>query len=440
MKKIFAFIILFFTISNVFSQKITILKNDVSLGTVLTITHNKSKISPISDMFLTLGYDVCQICIKGLNLNITDSLNNIFLSLKNGNYANNLSNRSYSIAADGKSAIYVAKMIKTLKNNELPQNVFLLNVEDFNKRESDSAYPIAIPPLNPTGCRLFISANSDNKIQFNSAQEYYLTWVGYDGGTAKFFTDPTKDHKKIFSENGEIIYEIPKFMNSVVNPTQKNPNPAELSIEGYDKNRHNDKNYYLKEYKYDIILIGNSILHNLEKPEYKEVNRKYFGNYMTINLATSGYRTENIIWEIEHYNFNTQRAKVCILEVGTNNVDRKNYPYRCTATEVANGIMRIVRLLRQRIPSAKIILLACFPGSYDGQYPTSHRLILEKTNNIIKQISDNRNIFYVNVNSTFLNSDLSINHDMMEDWLHPTPEATDLWLKKIEPLIKRFFE
>lgn len=50
-----------------------------------------------------------------------------------------------------------------------------------------------------------------------------------------------------------------------------------------------------------------------------------------------------------------------VLLIGTNNVDEKNYPTRHTAGQVAGGIETIIKLLREKLPNTKIILLRYFP-------------------------------------------------------------------------------
>jgi lysophospholipase L1-like esterase len=126
---------------------------------------------------------------------------------------------------------------------------------------------------------------------------------------------------------------------------------------------------------------------------------------------------------------------VVILEIGTNNIDEKNYPTRHTASQLAGGIETIIKLLRQKLPDTKIIVLRCFPGCYGGPNPTSHRAILERASDIVSKLADGKHVFYCDVNHVFLNLDGSIDHDMMNDWLHPTPAGAKAWAQAMEPLL-----
>ena len=129
-----------------------------------------------------------------------------------------------------------------------------------------------------------------------------------------------------------------------------------------------------------------------------------------------------------------------ILEIGTNNVDEKNYPTRHTAEQLAGGIEEITNIFREKCPDSKIILLRCFPGSYDGPNPTSHRRILERASDIVAKLADNEHVFYCDVNHVFLNIDGSINRELMPDWLHPNPKGAELWAQAMEPQLSDLME
>ena len=91
--------------------------------------------------------------------------------------------------------------------------------------------------------------------------------------------------------------------------------------------------------------------------------------------------------------------------------------------------------MRKKCPDSKIIVLRCFPGCYGGPNPTSHRFILERASDIISKLADGKHVFYCDVNQVFLNPDGSINHEMMPDWLHPSPAGAKAWAQAKEPLL-----
>jgi lysophospholipase L1-like esterase len=54
---------------------------------------------------------------------------------------------------------------------------------------------------------------------------------------------------------------------------------------------------------------------------------------------------------------------------------------------------------------------------------------------MVSKIADGKHVFYCDVNHVFLNLDGSINHEMMPDWLHPSPAAAKAWAQAMEPLL-----
>jgi len=246
------------------------------------------------------------------------------------------------------------------------------------------------------------------------------------------------DKNKIPFNNNDQLSELLKiFLNSNSESKAPGANPAAIAVEGKNKKRFAEKCELLKKEKFDLLMIGNSITHNFEKAEYQSIWNQCFAVRNAVNLGISGYRTENVIWNIQNGFLEGQSPKVVVLEIGTNNIDEKNYPTRHTAGQLAEGITEIVRILREKLPNAKIIVMRCFPGCYGGPNPTSYRFILERASDIVSKLADGNHIFICDVNRVFLKKDGSINHDMMGDWLHPTPAGAKAWAETMEPLLAK---
>ena len=107
---------------------------------------------------------------------------------------------------------------------------------------------------------------------------------------------------------------------------EKGGNTAAIPVAGYSADRHAKKIALVRKNKYDLILLGNSITNNFEKPQYQAVWNQFYSPRNALNLGYSGYRTENLLWNIQHRELEGQTPKVLVLEIGTNNIDEKNYP------------------------------------------------------------------------------------------------------------------
>lgn len=215
-------------------------------------------------------------------------------------------------------------------------------------------------------------------------------------------------------------------------------NPAEVAVpqRGMEK-RHQEKCALIAKEKFDLLMVGDSITHNFEKPAYQPVWNHYFAPRKAINLGYSGARTENIIWNLQNGELAGQSPKVITLMIGTNNADAKNYPTHHTGEQIAGGIKRIVEVMREKCPEAKILLLRCFPGAYGGPGPTEHRAVLDAASAIAMKLADDKHIFFCDVNAVYLESDGKIKKHLMPDWLHPNPEGARLWAETMEPLLAR---
>lgn len=216
------------------------------------------------------------------------------------------------------------------------------------------------------------------------------------------------------------------------------PNPAEIPVPqgGWADRRHSEKLALERAHRFGLLMIGDSITHNFEKPEYQPVWNRYFAPRDALDLGYSGARTENILWNIEHGELDGQSPKVVTLMIGTNNADETNYPTHHTGDQIFGGIRAIVREIRQRLPNSKILLLRCFPY---GEQPdhNSRGIVLNEASRLAKSLADKRHVFWCDINRVFLNPDGAMNRELMPDFLHPTPEGARRWAEAMEPLLSR---
>ena len=350
-----------------------------------------------------------------------------------------LSDGRLGILGIGPGGHLAARTVQKLTDQMQPDDLILINPAYLNETLTGTVYPALMPPIHPKARLLAFFSDQGNKPELKSVQEFVKTWKGYDG-VAEFnlLSDSllTKRSDALNLERDpQLAGLLQKFLTQIPEILGAGPNPAAAAVEGSAKKRHADKLALVAKGKYDLIMIGNSITHNFEKPEYSPIWNQFFAPRKALNLGTSGYRTENLIWNIQNGELEGQSPKVVVVEIGTNNIDEKNYPTRHTAGQLAGGIETIVKLLREKLPDTKIIVLRCFPGCYGGPNPTSHRAILERASEIVSKLADNKHIFYCDVNHVFLNMDGSINHDMMPDWLHPSFAGAKAWAQAMEPLL-----
>lgn len=392
------------------------------------------------------GFDVAILCyhiaagLQTRSLALQDALK-AFRMLKANRATFGLRGPQLDIIGCSTGGHLAARAVQRLNQDEQPNSLILISPEYLDETPAGAVFRAVMPPVNP-GARLFATfSDNDRKAAITGCSEYAKTWRGYDG-EAIFTLLPDSAYVLGADTNPldkklKLPGLLKDFLTSVPPVKVEGVNPAAIPVEGYSKKRHTEKLAAVAKEKFDLIMLGNSITNNLEKPAYQSVWNQFYAPRHALNLGFSGYRTENILWNIQHGELDGQSPKVLVLEIGTNNIDEKNYPTRHTAGQLAGGIAAIVKQVRQKLPDTKIIILRCFPGCYGGPNPTSHRAILERASDIVSKMADGENIFYCDVNHVFLNFDGSINRELMPDYLHPNPAGAKLWAQAMEPLLSK---
>lgn len=216
--------------------------------------------------------------------------------------------------------------------------------------------------------------------------------------------------------------------------------------------RHTAKVSAAKSGDYDLVLIGDSITHTLGElggkyDPLKETWDRHFAPRKAINLGYTGYRTEQILWNLQNGELDFAISpKVAVLLIGTNNSDERHFPKVHTPEEIFAGTKAIVDLIRQRHPTTKILVLRLFPRGGDTEegvsppvFKSSAKCIETcwKAGELTAQLADGENVFWLDVNHVFLRPDGSINTDLMWDLLHPSPAGAEAWAQAIEPTLAR---
>jgi len=189
----------------------------------------------------------------------------------------------------------------------------------------------------------------------------------------------------------------------------------------------------VKQGDIDLILVGDSITHAWDNPENSAVWSSYYAPRKAVSLGYSGARTENILWMLQNGEVDGITPKVAVVLIGTNNTDYRHYSSTHSPEELAAGIGKVVQTLREKLPTTKILLLSIFPRE---DMPKSWD-VCAKASIIASKLADNRNIFCLDINKTFLKPDGTIDSSLMPDRLHPNPVGNLLWAEAMEPALEK---
>ncbi|MBO6066898.1 MAG: hypothetical protein J6P80_01930 [Kiritimatiellae bacterium] len=173
------------------------------------------------------------------------------------------------------------------------------------------------------------------------------------------------------------------------------------------------------EATYDIVFIGDGLTELMANVRQGNdaVFAEYFGKYRTFNLGIQGDRLENLVWRLENGALDGYRAKVFRIMAGSNNLPQKWPP-----AMLAEGVGRLVELIRAKHPEAKIEIVAILPRA-DRRMPKGGMDRLQAANTLIAHLADGDSVTVVDPGSAFLEADGSLKRQYYRDGLHLSPDG-----------------
>jgi lysophospholipase L1-like esterase len=165
----------------------------------------------------------------------------------------------------------------------------------------------------------------------------------------------------------------------------------------------------------EILMIGNSITHFWAgEPTYTLQSgpkswKWLFGKKSVTNMGIGWDRIENVFWRLYHGEIDDCHPKQICLLLGTNNLDLNSNE------EIAEGIVGIVKLLRDRQPQAKIHVLKIYPRRGKEQQ------VRELNDLLASKMPTDNMVDIVDVTNQLLLTDGTgkIDETLFRDGLHP---------------------
>lgn len=210
--------------------------------------------------------------------------------------------------------------------------------------------------------------------------------------------------------------------------------------------RHNEILDRVKKGGVDLVMLGDSITDHWSDVG-TETWQQYYVPRNALNLGFAGDNTEHVLWRVENGEVDGLEPKLTVLMIGTNNSESDEY----SARQIADGIVDITNILREKMPNSKILLLNMFPrgtGSRVFRVPLPEKISKgeqwEKNNQIgalaASEVVDNEWVYFLDINDKFLDQNGQLSRDIMPDLLHLNEISYQIWAEAMEPTIKKLMD
>ena len=182
----------------------------------------------------------------------------------------------------------------------------------------------------------------------------------------------------------------------------------------------------------DLVMLGDSITHFWQQ-NHLDHWKKFVGDRRIANFGCAGDTVQNVLWMVENGALDGCKAKFVSILIGTN-----NNTFECDPANVAAGVMKAVRMVREKQPEAKVVLTAIFPrGSSEKDVKhLAARGRNERTNAILKDFAaKEKDVIWMDIGAKFLGPDGFVPKELMADRIHPTDAGYDIWAAELNRIM-----
>lgn len=200
-------------------------------------------------------------------------------------------------------------------------------------------------------------------------------------------------------------------------------------------NRFLDRHRLVETYRgrvVDLVMIGDSITHRWEYMHTVSW-AKFTSGRAVLNLGYGSDGAQHVMWRILHGELDGYEAKAVALLIGVNNNAKKG----ADPANVAAAIRKVVQMIRERQPKARILLHAIFPvGSSAASGLAGCRRRDDETNRLLKAFAaSDPTIEWIDLESKFVDASGWVPKAMMSDEVHPVEAGYDIWAEALSRAI-----
>jgi lysophospholipase L1-like esterase len=189
----------------------------------------------------------------------------------------------------------------------------------------------------------------------------------------------------------------------------------------------------------EIVMIGDSITHFWAGvPQGPRQNgpqswKELFGDRRVLNLGFGWDRTQNVLWRLDHAEFDILHPRCVVINIGTNNFSGTSHARANTPAEVAEAIRAICIRIRSKSPESRIIIMGVLPRGAKATDP--FRAKIAELNRCLPELAKALGITFLDIGEKFLGAGGELPRTLMGDFCHPTEAGYAIWAAALKPLL-----
>ncbi|CAN5397036.1 hypothetical protein BH09PLA1_BH09PLA1_31680 [soil metagenome] len=160
----------------------------------------------------------------------------------------------------------------------------------------------------------------------------------------------------------------------------------------------------------DVLFLCDSITEFWQSAAIRSIWDERFAPLGGANFGVSSDGTQHVLWRItDGKEIDGLAPRVVVLMVGTNNTPTNS------ARAIADGIERIVRTLRLKLPHSRVLLLSILPRERGGE---EIAVKIRAVNQMIAGLHDGQWITFLDVTASFVDATGQPARERLSDGLH----------------------
>jgi lysophospholipase L1-like esterase len=185
----------------------------------------------------------------------------------------------------------------------------------------------------------------------------------------------------------------------------------------------------------EVVLIGDSITHfwggEPAGPNHGPTAWKAaFGERDVLNLGFGWDRTQNVLWRLDHGEFDGLKPRWVVLMIGTNNLTGTSHARENTPAEIVDGIAAICARVKTLSPQSRIVHMAVLPRGRKAD--DRFRPKIAEINRLLAAYAAKEQHAFIDIGPQLVDAAGTIPVDIMGDACHPTDKGYAVWAAALQ--------